>query len=186
MKSYVPSSSLPLLLLSVALLFAASCSAPEVPRNIPEEFLDGEGSTPENAFAEWVSIEDAVVQANQENKKILVDVYTDWCGYCRKMEAETYTQDKVQAAITDNFYAVKINAESSERIQYGGDEISMQEFAMNLGVTSYPTTVFLMPDGEPLGFQPGFIDSETFERLLVYVGDEVYEQDIPFNEFTLD
>jgi thioredoxin-related protein len=170
----------------VGMLFTAACSAPEVPRNIPEEFLGGEAPEPENAFKDWISIEQAVSQASRENKKILVDVYTDWCGYCKKMKSETYTENRVQSAISENFYAVKINAESGEMINYGGEQISMQEFAMNLGVTSFPTTIFLTPDGEPLGFQPGFIDSETFERLLVYVGDDVYDQDVPFNEFTLD
>lgn len=178
--------SLVLFLMPLGMLFTAACSAPEVPRNIPEEFLGGEAPEPENAFKDWISIEQAVSQASRENKKILVDVYTDWCGYCKKMKAETYTENKVQSAIGDHFYAVKINAESPEMINYGGEQISMQEFAMNLGVTSFPTTIFLTPDGEPLGFQPGFIDSDTFERLLVYVGDDVYEKDIPFNEFTLD
>lgn len=186
MKSYALNLPSLLLLLPLVALFTAACSAPEVPRNIPQEFLGGEQPAPENAFTEWTSIEQAVSQASQENKKILVDVYTDWCGYCKKMKAETYTTNRVQTAIGDNFYAVKINAESGEMITYGGEQMSMQEFAMNLGVTSFPTTIFLTPSGEPLGFQPGFIDSETFERLLVYVGDDIYEQDIPFNEFKLD
>ncbi|AXJ02070.1 Thioredoxin-related protein [Cyclonatronum proteinivorum] len=173
-----------LLLVIPALLLA--CSPPEVERRIPSEFLGGEKFVPENAFTNWLDLEEAIEKAQQADKKILIDVYTDWCGYCRRMDAETYTRDRVQTAINDHFYAVRINAESSERVNYLGQVMSMSDFAMSLGVTGFPTTIFLTNEGEPLGFQPGFIDFNTFERLLVYVGTEAYEQNISFDAFTLD
>ncbi len=169
-----------------SLLFLFSCSSPEIERTIPGEFLSGGDGKVENAFTNWISLEDALDKAENTDKKILIDVYTDWCGYCKQMERETYTQDGVQSAIDEYFYAVKINAESSDKVLYNGRQISMQEFAMNLGVTGFPTTVFLTDDGEPLGFQPGFQDSETFERLLVFVGTDAFEQNISFDEFRLD
>lgn len=173
-----------LLLIIPALLWA--CNPPEIERRIPSEFLGGERIVPENAFTGWIGLEQAIEQARAADKKILIDVYTDWCGYCKKMEAETYTRERVQNAINEHFYAVRINAESSQRVNYLGQSMSMSDFAMGLGVTGFPTTIFLTPEGEPLGFQPGFIDFNTFERLLVYVGTEAYERNISFDQFTLD
>ncbi len=177
----------PIFTLLLALTFVVvSCSSPEIERRIPGEFLSGDNGTPENAFENWISLEDAIQKAGNEDKKILIDVYTDWCGYCKQMERETYTNDRVQSAIDEHFFAVKINAESSEKVNYNGQEISMQDFAMNLGVTGFPTTIFLEDNGEPLGFQPGFIDAETLEKLLLFVGTEAYNDNISFDEFSLD
>lgn len=173
------------LFLTLPVLLLA-CNPPEIERRIPSEFLGGERIAPENAFTGWIGLEEAITSARASDKKILIDVYTDWCGYCKKMEAETYTRNRVQAAINEHFYAVRINAESSRKVNYLGQEMSMSEFAMGLGVTGFPTTIFLTHEGEPLGFQPGFIDFNTFERLLVYVGTEAYERNISFDQFTLD
>ncbi|MCH8558985.1 MAG: thioredoxin fold domain-containing protein [Balneolia bacterium] len=166
--------------------FMAACSAPEIERTIPSEFLGGERPAPENEFTGWVTMEEAIANGSENNKKILVNVYTDWCGYCRQMDEEVYTKDRVQSALDEHYYAVRINAESSEQVVFNGQSMSMQELAMGLGATGYPTTIFLTEEGEPLGFQPGFIDSGTFERLLVYVGIEAYEDNISFDQFRLD
>lgn len=168
------------------LVFIIGCSAPEIERTIPSEFLGGERPVPENQFTNWISMEDAMASSSENNKKILVNVYTDWCGYCRQMDEEVYTTDRVQNALDEHYYAVRINAESSEQVTFNGQVMSMQDLAMGLGATGYPTTIFLTEEGEPLGFQPGFIDSGTFERLLVYVGIEAYEDNISFDQFKLD
>ncbi|MBP9152977.1 MAG: DUF255 domain-containing protein, partial [Flavobacteriales bacterium] len=64
----------------------------------------------------WVSLEEADALRRTEPRKILIDVYTDWCGWCKKMDASTFKDPKVVAYINANYYAVKLDAEQKEPI----------------------------------------------------------------------
>ena len=73
-----------------------------------------------SAFAQekiqWISFEDAVERCAKEPKMVFIDVYTDWCGWCKRLDATTYQDSAVVAYINANFHAVKFNAEGSEKI----------------------------------------------------------------------
>ena len=71
---------------------------------------------------EWMSWEEAVAlaESGQQSKKIFVDVYTDWCGWCKRMDATTFQDPKVVAHMNKHFYAVKFNAQQKEEIEYKG------------------------------------------------------------------
>lgn len=144
---------------------------------------------PSFAFVEHempsISLEEALQKAAQDDKKILIDVYTDWCSYCRKMTNETYPDLKVQRALEEYFHYVRLDAESNQRVTFQGRTFSMRELAIQLGATGFPTTVFLASNGDPIGMQPGFIDARMFERLLVYVATEAYTN-TSFDAFTID
>ncbi len=64
---------------------------------------------------QWMKFEEAIAANTKQPKMILVDVYTDWCGWCKKMDKETFTNPKVIAHLKQNFYAVKLNAENTQR-----------------------------------------------------------------------
>ena len=68
----------------------------------------------------WVSIEEAEEKAAEDGKKILVDMYTDWCGWCKRMDAVTYTDEKVIAYINENYHAVKFDAEQKDTVEVVG------------------------------------------------------------------
>ena len=55
----------------------------------------------------WVSFSEAVELSKKEPRKILIDIYTDWCGWCKKMDATTYGDGAVVEYINRHFYAVK-------------------------------------------------------------------------------
>lgn len=131
----------------------------------------------------WVTIEEAQEKAYDEGKYIILDVYTEWCGYCRRMNQETYADDRVQNALNDYFYPVRINAESDREVTFLNESYTMRELAMQLGATSYPTTVFLSPEGEPIAVQPGFIEANRFHKMLSFVGSESY-QTTTFEEYS--
>ena len=70
----------------------------------------------------WISFEEAVSLTQEEGntKKVFIDVYTDWCGWCKKMDKDTFQNPEVAAYMQENFYMVKFNAEGKEPIEYDG------------------------------------------------------------------
>lgn len=124
---------------------------------------------------EWVEIETAQESAMENGKWVLLDIYTEWCPYCRRMNNETYKDERVLKALEQYYYPVRIDAESNEVIVFNNEEVTMQELALAFQVSSYPTTVILTSEGEPFAAQPGFIDAPTFSDILSYVATESYE-----------
>ena len=74
----------------------------------------------EDTSINWLSWEEAVSLSEKEQKKIFIDVYTDWCGWCKKMDANTFQHDKIARYINENYYAIKFNAEEKEAIELKG------------------------------------------------------------------
>ncbi|MEM9674531.1 MAG: thioredoxin family protein [Cyclobacteriaceae bacterium] len=114
----------------------------------------------------WLTVEEAQALAEENPKKVIMDVYTDWCGWCKKMDKTTFADEKVVEYVNENFYAVKLKADSNDKVVFKGQEFSKGELARALRVTGYPTIVFF---DESFGrFQPvsGFRPAEDFLKLL--------------------
>src|SRR6056297_2237383 len=69
---------------------------------------------------QWYSFEKAVELNKKEPKKILVDVYTDWCGWCKKMKKNTFNHPEIAKYINENFYPVRFNAETDKTVRFMG------------------------------------------------------------------
>lgn len=123
---------------------------------------------------EPISLEEALKLAPESDKKILVDVYAEWCPYCQRMHSEVYKNNDVIKAISDHYIWVKINVESDEMVSYHGNEMTEAQFARALENKSVPTTYFLNKEGSILGSQPGFIEADMFSSLLKFVGSDEY------------
>jgi len=119
-------------------------------------------------------LKEAIELAKSTDKKILIDVYAEWCPYCERMHKNTYTDEAVKKAINDNFYLVKINIESENTVDYLGNEMTETEFAQQLNSKSLPSTFFMNKEGKLLGMQPGLVPAETFYKLLNFVGTDAY------------
>lgn len=130
----------------------------------------------------WSTFEDAFVRAKRENKKIILDIYTTWCGWCKKMDAEVYGNFDIAQIIDKHFIPVKLNAESSERITFGSQSMTEREFAQALGVTGYPTTVFFDQEGKPITLVPGYFSATEFQKILTYFGEDHHKK-IPYEKF---
>lgn len=132
----------------------------------------------------WISIEEAEKLNKEEPRKIMIDVYTDWCGWCKKMDSETFTNPVIAEYISDNFYAVKLNAEGKADITFNGTTYKFMEqgsrgyheLAAGLlsGKMSYPSIAYLNENLQLLGAIPGFYTPEKMEPLLNYIVDEKY------------
>ena len=135
---------------------------------------------------EWLSWEEAAeLMATDENpKKILIDVYTDWCGWCKKMDKDTFQNPKVAEYMSENFYMVKLDGEGKEPIEFKGKTYKFvpqgrkgyHEFAATLmqGRLSYPTTIFLDEEMNMLSPVPGYQKPKPFLNIAKYFGDNVY------------
>jgi thioredoxin-related protein len=132
----------------------------------------------------WISFEDAVELQKKNPKKIIVDIYTDWCGWCKKMDKNTYTDTEVIKQIEANFYFVKLNAEQKEEIKYKDkvftfkQEYKANELAVSLlnGQMSYPSTVFLDEDMNLLTVVPGYLTPKDMNPILKYFGENIYKE----------
>ncbi len=121
-----------------------------------------------------VSLEQAMNLASENGKKVLIDVYAEWCPYCQRMQSQVYKDSTVVQAISDHFIWVQINIESDELVRFMGHEMTETQFARALENESIPTTYFLNSEGSIIGKQPGYIESETFSQLLNFVGSDAF------------
>lgn len=142
-------------------------------------FLSSPNSSEQSDVApekiQWHTFDEGVALARQENKKILIDVYTDWCGWCKKMDKDVYTEKSVAKVIVSSFVAVKLDAESSKELTYNGDHTDEATFARAIGVTGYPTTVFLESGAQPITKIVGYMEAKEFATVLRFVGEDHYK-----------
>ena len=127
----------------------------------------------------WMAFDAAAERAKRENKHMIVDVYTTWCGWCKVMDKQTYSNADVAAYLNDNFVLAKVNGESSAELHYKGEVMSERAFARKVGVTGFPTTYFLKPDADIIGGAPGYITPDNFMIYAKYVSTKWYEKGSP-------
>ncbi|WP_335966563.1 DUF255 domain-containing protein [Galbibacter sp. PAP.153] len=144
---------------------------------------------------EWMSWTEAVNKAATDKtpKKIFVDIYTDWCGWCKKMDKDTFNHPDVAAYMTQNFYMVKMDAEEKEDIVYKDKTFKYipqgnrgyHELAVALlqGKMSFPTVIFLTPDQQILSPVPGYQKADGFLKIARYFGDDIYK-DTSWQEYS--
>src|SRR5437867_842985 len=106
------------------------------------------GEKIEKGELKWRSFDTGFAEAKKTNRKILLDVYTDWCGWCKRLDKDVYANQKVAAYLNERYVVVKLNAESANKLSYRDTSYSEAGFAQSLGVHGYPTILFFDPAGE--------------------------------------
>ena len=127
----------------------------------------------------WMSLEKALEAQKVLPKKIIMDVYTSWCGPCRLLDKKTFGNPDVSRYISQNFYAVKFNAEGDEEIffydkkfsnpNYNPDRKgrnSTHDFTKFLGIRGYPTIIFFSEEGDPIIPLTGYFNVRQIEPYL--------------------
>jgi len=111
---------------------------------------EGSASAATGGEVAWVhNLEDGLKQAAEQGKPVMVDFYTDWCGWCKKLDEDTYSDARVQEKAR-RFVAVKVDADK--------DEVNRGKY----GVEGFPTILFLSPNGKEIHRVPGFAPPEAF------------------------
>lgn len=134
----------------------------------------------------WMTFEEAVKLNETAPKKIFIDVYTDWCGWCTKMDQTTFMNPSVAEYINENYYAVKFNAEQTEPIEFMGHTFVNQNpngarkgthqlaQALLQGKMSYPSYVFMNEKNQILTIVPGYAEAKDFLPILKYFGSDAF------------
>jgi thioredoxin-related protein len=145
-------------------------------------FSTAEKPAPAGEKLKWMTLEEARQAMLKEKKPVLIDLYTDWCGWCKVMDKKTYTNSKVIAYLQEHFYPVKLNAETKDAITWNektyqfNAQSRTNDFALFLtyGRLSYPTTVILPLDNSGPQPVPGYLEPKDLELVVRYFGDGKY------------
>lgn len=141
----------------------------------------------------WMTIEEALEKSKTEKRKIFIDVYTDWCGWCRHMDSTTFSDPAVAAYLNEKYYPVKFNAEQTTEIVYKektykfkkqGDKSGYHELAALLlnNRLTYPTTVVLNEEQDIIQPIPGFQDGKKMDIILHYFGADNHKR-VPWEKY---
>ncbi|MDR6196517.1 DUF255 domain-containing protein [Siphonobacter sp. SORGH_AS_0500] len=155
--------------------------------------------SPKAAKIEWLTIEEAYARNQKEPRKFMIDVYTDWCGWCKVMDRETFTNPKVVEYVNQKYYAVKLDAEGKNPIKLGSHTFNYiaqgnrgyQELAALLmnGKMSFPTVVFMdetfVQNNELQVIQavPGFHKAPDFHQIITFFGDNYHKKQTPWEKY---
>lgn len=146
----------------------------------------------ENREIKWMTWDEVQAAQKKEPRKIVIDVYTDWCGWCKRMDATTFVHPEIVKYVGEKFYAVKFDAETRETIRFTGKEYhyvsqgtrGYNQLAAEMlnGKLSYPTTVYLDENLNEIFPVPGYLDPSTFETVLNFIASNSYKT-MPFDQF---
>lgn len=158
-----------LLLLSAVALLMLGCK--------PKE------QTTEGPAINWLSIEEVQLKMKTEPRKVLIDVYAVWCGPCKMMAKNTFTDSQVVDYINKNYYAVKFDAESKPDVLFLGKNFKNRkrthDFAIEIGSTnrglSYPTIVYFDENFKKLQAVPGYYNANQYLPMIKFFGDNHYK-----------
>ncbi len=141
----------------------------------------------------WITWEQAAEASKQEQRKYVVDVYTQWCSWCKKMDANTFRDPEIVNYINAHYYAIKFDAEQKEDIILKGKVYKFTKAGKNgyhqlaaeitRGQLSYPTLVFLNENLELIQSIPGYRDKESLEMIMKYFAED-FHTSIPWKKYS--
>src|SRR6187455_2873333 len=82
--------------------------------------MSGIPEASEGGSVKWMTFEEALQKSKKEKRPVFIDVYTDWCGWCKVMDKNTFNDPQVSKLLNEKFYAVKFNAEQTEDVVFQG------------------------------------------------------------------
>lgn len=134
----------------------------------------------------WYTWEEGMTKAEEEPKKFIVDLYTDWCGWCKRMDKATFQDPEIAAYVNENYIPIKFDAEQKGDINFKeqiykfvkGGRRGYHEMAAMLtnGKLSYPTVVFMDEERNVIQALPGFLDAETFDPIIHYFAEDFHQK----------
>ncbi len=135
----------------------------------------------------WMTMDEALAAQKENPKKIFMDVYTTWCGPCKMLDKNTFSDKNVIEYLNKNYYAVKFNAEGNDPVTYQDftytnpnyqaerkGRNSQHLLAHALKVNAYPTVVFFKENGDLIQGVPGYRTPQQLEIFLKMIHTDDY------------
>ncbi|MGB5986851.1 MAG: thioredoxin family protein [Desulfobacterales bacterium] len=118
----------------------------------------------------WYSYQEGLALGKQENKKVFLTFYADWCSYCHKMDKESFRNPEIADYLRRHFISVKANSDRETQL------------AQDFFVRGLPSSWFLSAKGEKIAGQPGYIPPKQLLQLLKFIQSDSYK-DMSLKEF---
>ena len=137
-------------------------------------------------IVKWYTIQEAEKLMKESPRPLFIDTYTDWCGWCKRMDQDTFANSVIAEILNTKFYPVKFDAEGKEPVTFMGQTFindgkagRAHQLAIALlnGQLSYPTVVFLTMEEDKLGVSPvpGYRPAKDMEPILSFFADKAYK-----------
>jgi thioredoxin-related protein len=127
------------------------------------------------AGIEWLTYEEGLKKAKELKRPIVIDFTASWCGWCKRMDNETFADTKVIDYLNSNFVLVKVWGDSDKPTSHDGEVMSERNLTRVYGVRGFPTFWFLDSEGERIGPSPGYKKTVEFLPLVQYVAGSHYK-----------
>jgi thioredoxin-related protein len=132
---------------------------------------------------QWLDWDAGMELARRSGRPVLVDVYTDWCGWCKRMDRDVYAKPEVREYLSSRFVTIKLDAEAPDPARYEDRNYTSITLAERFKVTSYPTTIFLKSNGQHTINVPGYVPAERFLMVLRYIGEGHLDRGVDWDTF---
>jgi thioredoxin-related protein len=118
----------------------------------------------------WYAYEEGVTLGKSQHKKIFINFFADWCGYCKKMDKGTFIDPEIVSYLNKNFIAIKVNSDKEAAL------------ASKYKVRGLPSNWFVSETGDQIGNYPGYIPADSLMPILKYIQTDSYKQ-MAFKDF---
>jgi len=105
------------------------------------------------------SVPEAKVKAEKEKKLLLLDFTgSDWCGWCKKLDSETFSKSEFADYAKKNLVLVTVDFPTPKVPQSDELKLANKDLAKKFEVSGYPTLVVMKPDGTVVWKQVGYLE----------------------------
>lgn len=124
---------------------------------------------------QWLDFEEAVAAAKKHKRVLVVDFYTDWCGWCKVMDKKTYGDPQIIEYAHKNLIMSKVNAESPKMTTFKETKLNYRQLAQGFQIRGYPATIFIDENGEFMTAVSGYLSAKDFMPILKFLAEGHYK-----------